>query len=80
MCDVCILPLIGERAYVDGNLGGFVLSLVGKIQNSSVMVSESDPSSEEETLFVNSKPLCGNSRLPNGFPSRTAAARNRLKT
>ncbi|XP_076437879.1 dyslexia-associated protein KIAA0319-like protein [Babylonia areolata] len=41
-----------------------------KIQNSSVMISESDFSSEEETLFVNSKPLNGHSKPPNGIVAR----------
>ncbi|XP_050397494.1 dyslexia-associated protein KIAA0319 isoform X1 [Patella vulgata] len=40
----------------------------GKIQNSSVMMSESDFSSEEETLFVNSKKTNGHALKPlNGF-------------
>ncbi|KAL8578421.1 hypothetical protein ACOMHN_014920 [Nucella lapillus] len=41
-----------------------------KIQNSSVMISESDFSSEEETLFVNSKPVNGHSKPPNGVVPR----------
>ncbi|KAK7091316.1 hypothetical protein V1264_009012 [Littorina saxatilis] len=41
-----------------------------KIQNSSVMISESDFSSEEETIFVNSKPANGHSKPPNGVVSR----------
>ncbi|XP_046548789.1 dyslexia-associated protein KIAA0319-like protein [Haliotis rubra] len=36
----------------------------GKIQNSSVMISESDFSSEEETLFVNSKKPNGHIQKP----------------
>ncbi|XP_025091552.1 dyslexia-associated protein KIAA0319-like protein [Pomacea canaliculata] len=39
----------------------------GKIQNSSVMVSESDFSSEEETLFVSGKPQNGHLKPLNGM-------------
>jgi hypothetical protein len=46
-----------------------VWDVSGKIQNSSVMISESDFSSEEETLFISSKPSNGHAKL-NGVVSR----------
>ncbi|XP_012934806.1 dyslexia-associated protein KIAA0319 [Aplysia californica] len=52
----------------------------GKIQNSSVMISESELSSDEETLFISSKktPSCGvNGKLSNGTKS---GHRSKLKT
>ena len=38
---------------------------LGKMQNSSLMISESDFSSDEETLFINHKKT--NGHVKNGF-------------
>ena len=46
----------------------------GKIQNSSVMVSESDFTSDEETLFINKK---ANGHVKNGM---VRLNRNKVKT
>nr|KAG5701483.1 hypothetical protein BaRGS_000879 [Batillaria attramentaria] len=54
------------------------LDTVGKIQNSSVMISESDFSSEEETLFVSSKPSNGHLKPLNGVSRQHFKAK--LKT
>ncbi|XP_064651810.1 dyslexia-associated protein KIAA0319-like protein isoform X2 [Lineus longissimus] len=43
----------------------------GKMQNSSLMVSESDATSDEETIFVNSKKANGHLRKTNGFLKHT---------
>lgn len=44
-----------------------MICLTDKIQNSSVMISESDFTSEEETLFVNQKKTNGHLGQMNGI-------------
>ena len=48
---------------------------LGKMQNSSLMISESDFSSDEETLFVNHKKT--NGHVKNGL---VKPGRNKVKT
>ncbi|GFO01867.1 dyslexia-associated protein kiaa0319-like protein, partial [Plakobranchus ocellatus] len=67
----------------DGDKEGMEMMTKGKIQNSSVMISESELSSDEETLFISSS----NKRLPNGINgkalangSKASGYRSKLKT
>lgn len=48
---------------------------LGKMQNSSLMISESDFSSDEETLFINHKKT--NGHVKNGF---VKPGRSKVKT
>jgi hypothetical protein len=53
------------------NATNSVILFAGKMQNSSLMVSESDVTSDEETIFVNSKKSNGHLRKTNGFLKHT---------
>ena len=78
LSDTLVYKILGHLLYFCGPLLILLLTCLdlffsGKIQNSSVMISESDFSSEEETIFMNPK-------KSNGYVPKNGLSKPHLKT